>query len=391
MNSKRLIPLLLSLFLAWLPVCAQAQDGIKFEHNAWAEIVAKAKAEGKLIFADVYTQWCGPCYNMATTVFTRHDVGAFYNDHFVCVKTDAENGEGVALARKYQVRVYPTYLYIDPQTEEFVHRSSSVQTPENFIRTGKNSLDPKTRSTYLESEYAKGNRSRQFLLDYIAYQFASHQRDKVATAFDQLIAGGAKLTDKDVWPVFDECVSGLGTYLRQVSDNYDEFCRLFTKKAVDAKLARETRYGDADAVAALCDYEGKAFNLDMIKLNKFTRGKQYDEAAKIIDRLMGDSLIDRKEFMRQLSYTVRGALYDKETPADWYMRCVGYMRYIAYNWPDRDDATMHQLYAATLEDAIVRNPATLRQTIQSKPAFGVADYNMRPAALKPKPKPKRTK
>lgn len=68
------------------------------------------------------------------------------------------------------------------------------------------------------------------------------------------------------------------------------------------------------------------------------------------------------------------------------MRCVGYMRYIAYNWPDRDDATMHQLYAATLEDAIVRNPATLRQTIQSKPAFGVADYNMRPAALKPKPK-----
>ena len=105
MNSKRLIPLLLSLFLAWLPVCAQAQDGIKFEHNAWAEIVAKAKAEGKLIFADVYTQWCGPCYNMATTVFTRHDVGAFYNDHFVCVKIDAENGEGVALARKYQVRV----------------------------------------------------------------------------------------------------------------------------------------------------------------------------------------------------------------------------------------------------------------------------------------------
>ena len=125
MNSKRLIPLLLSLFLAWLPVCAQAQEGIKFEHNAWAEIVAKAKAEGKLIFADVYTQWCGPCYNMATTVFTRHDVGAFYNDHFVCVKIDAENGEGVALARKYQVRVYPTYLYIDPQTEEFVHRSSS--------------------------------------------------------------------------------------------------------------------------------------------------------------------------------------------------------------------------------------------------------------------------
>ena len=102
-----------------------------------AEAVAKAKAENKLIFIDFYTQWCGPCLNMAQTVFSLPTVGYYYNQTFINLKIDAEEGEGITLAKKYGVRSYPTYAFIDPATEEIVHRSSSRQTPEQFIQTGK--------------------------------------------------------------------------------------------------------------------------------------------------------------------------------------------------------------------------------------------------------------
>ena len=119
----------------------------QFLHGTtWTEAVAKAKAENKLIFIDFYTQWCGPCLNMAQTVFSLPTVGYYYNQTFINLKIDAEEGEGITLAKKYGVRSYPTYAFIDPATEEIVHHSSSRQTPEQFIQTGKDATVPTKRS-----------------------------------------------------------------------------------------------------------------------------------------------------------------------------------------------------------------------------------------------------
>lgn len=75
--------------------------GLNFLHGlTWAEAVTKAKSENKLIFIDFYTQWCGPCMNMAQTVFSLPEVGYYYNNTFINLKIDAEDGEGITLAKK---------------------------------------------------------------------------------------------------------------------------------------------------------------------------------------------------------------------------------------------------------------------------------------------------
>lgn len=95
--------------------------GIKFEKASFADLLAKAKQENKLIFLDCYTVWCGPCRMMANTVFTDAKVGDFFNAHFINAKIDMEKGEGVELAKRYQVDAYPTMMFIDGDGK-VVHR-----------------------------------------------------------------------------------------------------------------------------------------------------------------------------------------------------------------------------------------------------------------------------
>ena len=113
----------------------KAQDnnkGIKFETGKFSEILAKAKAEDKLVFMDIYATWCPPCKQMAKNVFPLEKVGNYFNKGFVNAKFDAEKGEGVALAKKYKVTAYPTLLLIN-SSGELVGKLVGGQSPDALI------------------------------------------------------------------------------------------------------------------------------------------------------------------------------------------------------------------------------------------------------------------
>ena len=187
---------------------ADGNRGIRFFRGTWQEACRVAAEEGKLVFADFYTRWCGPCLHMAEEVFPLSFVGDFYNEHFVCVKIDA--------------------------------------------------------------------------------------------------------------------------------------------------LVRERDYDAADAA---------------------------------IREAMADTLVDQA-FIDQFRYTVRSACWRGDTPLSWLSRCASYMQYIAYNDDDRQDASIHQEYAALLERLIRLAPGAeevFPASILDKPEFGVQDYSLRPRNLAPKP------
>lgn len=387
---RKTLALMVALMLSAASFAADNATGIKFFKGTWAEIVAKAKAENKLIFADFYTQWCGPCMNMAEGVFTLPTVGDFYNNNFINVKIDAEEAEGSVLAKKYGVRSYPTYAFIDPNTQENLHRSGSTQTADVFIFTGQSALTPNMRSFYMDSEFEKGNSDREFLKNYIRYAFSVYKRDNAKTAFAKLIDGGAKLTDADIWPIYVDCISGMDTpYLQQVSDNYAEFCKLFGKKNVDAKLAKETTYGDVAKIKALCEFDGKSFNVRMIEIGQLQRAKNYDALAKAIDAMIADPSVNKDELCNRLRFIIRTRSIT-ELPQAWAKKTIEYYQYIAYNAEDRRDPYIHQEYADVLESVLRSFPAEqwvnyLPESVLKAPVAGKKEYSMRPAALKAKP------
>src|SRR5690554_8230078 len=89
------------------------EAGINFETLSFDEAIQKAKKEKKLIFLDAYAVWCGPCKTKDRTTFKSEEVGKVFNKNFINIKIDMEKGEGPALARRFQVRAYPTMIWMN--------------------------------------------------------------------------------------------------------------------------------------------------------------------------------------------------------------------------------------------------------------------------------------
>lgn len=367
-----------------------AQEGIKFQHGTWAQAKELAAKENKLIFVDFYTQWCGPCYNMAQTVFTLYSVGTVYNTNFINMKIDAENGEGIELAKRYAVRSYPTYCFIDPKTEEVVHRAGSNIPAESFIYVGESAVNPKRTSVYLEKERAAGNKNPEFLIDYANYCGSCYKRNEAKAAAQELILlKGYGLENKQVWDLFVKFVSGRdNTLFAELCAHPDKYRELYGAGKVDAKFFAECGYvQDVTEWDRLPQFNGKDFLRKKAAADLALREKKYEEAAKMFDELMANPGDFKNELCRSLSFTGRSNQYG-EHPAFWHDKCLEISRYVAYNNPNRDDAQIHHEYAKQLEMKLKRMNAAL-----ADPANGAPEYSMRPADLKAKPgttpKPKR--
>ena len=89
---------------------------------------------------------------MAKNIFTLKTVGDHYNANFVNAKIDMEKGEGIDIAKKYDVKVFPTYLFIDGNGE-LVHRTVGYVPEKEFIQFAKDASDPSKRVAALKERY----------------------------------------------------------------------------------------------------------------------------------------------------------------------------------------------------------------------------------------------
>jgi len=161
-NLLLIIPALLFSLLTF-------SQGIVFEQGTWKEVLAKAQQTNKPIFVDIYTTWCGPCKQMSSNIFPLETVGKVFNENFICYQIDAEKGEGIAIAKKYGVKAYPTYLFIKGDGNLFYLTVGSM--PEkSFIALSKTALeeinDPKPLTIW-DKEYTVKKNDPAFLLDYM--------------------------------------------------------------------------------------------------------------------------------------------------------------------------------------------------------------------------------
>ena len=159
---KRIICLFIGMF-----TCVQLfAQGVDFKSISLKEALEQAKAQGKMVFVDCYTTWCGPCKMMTEQVFPQKVAGDFFNAHFVNVKFDMEQGEGKELSARFKIRAYPTFLLLEPDGKER-YRIVGGGGLEEFIGRVSRGLQEKNSLPVLDKEYTTGKMSKRRMLDLV--------------------------------------------------------------------------------------------------------------------------------------------------------------------------------------------------------------------------------
>lgn len=232
-----------------------AQTGIHFESGTLAEVTQKALEQKKPLFVDVFTTWCGPCKRLTAETFTDSAVGAYFNQHFINYKIDAEKGEGPGFANRYRVGSYPTVLFINPSDGAELKKMIGFRPAEPFLDDVMTLLDPhhqpliayrymqdqayrkeldnKRRiqnqlSKYLQQDsvlyvlferYQRGQRDAELLASYnmkreqyqlrdqaLLSEYYAVTKDQIPVALDHLALWSLK-TDFIMDPLYDEIIS----------------------------------------------------------------------------------------------------------------------------------------------------------------------------------------
>lgn len=196
---KTMILFILTLFLT----SSLFAQGIAFENLTLQEALDKAGTENKLVFVDCYTSWCGPCKLLSGQVFTRREVGDFFNGHFVNLKMNMEQGEGVEVKKKWNVTAYPTMLLLRPDGK-IQHKIIGFRQAEELIRSMQEGMNEKTSLSYLQQEYESGNRDKELVLGYVQILLKNNEVEKAFRIAGDFMEGlpVTEKEDPELWPIY---------------------------------------------------------------------------------------------------------------------------------------------------------------------------------------------
>ncbi|SMO83465.1 Thioredoxin [Saccharicrinis carchari] len=232
-------------FISFLVACLiivnmQAQNdtvGIVFAHGSWEQIKALAKAEDKSIFIDCYTEWCGPCKMLSKKVFPQKEVGDLFNAHFINYKVDMEKGEGIMLKEKFNVRAFPTLVWVDADGNE-LHKSVGAPKAQALIDIAQLVVDGKGLAD-LERKYLLNKEDTTTMNTYLKALANAYEKDKIQGVLAEYFkkVKGTELLDEYNYNLIHNYLSdvALPAFL-WFDEHKEEFANRYGKEKVERKL-----------------------------------------------------------------------------------------------------------------------------------------------------------
>ncbi|MBQ8335902.1 MAG: thioredoxin family protein [Bacteroidaceae bacterium] len=111
---------------------------VNYINISFDEALAKAKEENKQLFIDCSTTTCGPCRMMRKNVLSKKRCSDYINENFIALHINMDEGEGVEIAEKYNVGIFPTYMILNPDGTKCGEVIGADKNVNRFIEKIKN-------------------------------------------------------------------------------------------------------------------------------------------------------------------------------------------------------------------------------------------------------------
>lgn len=160
------------LLLPFNPFGLYAQ--IVFQEIDYAKAKELARQENKPLFIEFYTDWCQPCKQLSTNVFSDKELSQLVNDSTIAIKINAD--VETSIAKELKVQSYPTVLLFDSEFQ-LMKRLKGVQPIENYIKEIQIASNPEKTEVYqMTQKYKAGERSVEFIASYLE-ELINYERD----------------------------------------------------------------------------------------------------------------------------------------------------------------------------------------------------------------------
>jgi thioredoxin-related protein len=96
---------------------------VKWEKN-YADGLAQAKKEKKLVMVDVYTDWCHWCKKLDKDTYANKEVAEKLAKEFISIKLNPEKStKNRKVAEEFGVRGYPNIIFLDSDGKKLAQLS----------------------------------------------------------------------------------------------------------------------------------------------------------------------------------------------------------------------------------------------------------------------------
>lgn len=276
------------------------KDGVYWEDLAsLKEVVERAFLEGRYVF--LYFHNDGQTSKLINEkLFSSKEVGDYLNKFFINYKIHVGEGDGARIARKYGVIVPNVVVMID-KYGDVRHRVSNLMQGD-FIERMSETFDDNKAVGELETRYAMGERSPEFMVKYLMAlaKISSPRTSLVAVELFALLDDEQRVSP-EFWmlyhPQFSMISSDMKNYL---FSNIQEFREKSGVEKVDELVAYQIN-SDLNQVLYNAKARTTAEDIDrtiqFIKQNKLQNSGQLIGLANIV-KLFKNKVCSVKEYKK---------------------------------------------------------------------------------------------
>ncbi len=280
----------------------------------WDSAFALAKSQNKLVFVDIYTDWCTYCHKLDKEVYTDQKVVDYFNENFINIKFDAETEFGYPLTERYDVTGYPKLLFLT--TKEEIFESIDGFVPANvLLQYGQNVFDSWDSLPTLLTKYADGELGKEEQLALIAI-LEKTDREKAEILAASYINKLQKEDYEDVEILW--LVSRFQNHLtsapfKYISEHEDEIIKLHGKSEYTDYL--KSVYNDNLNLAIKYEDAALLERLVIEILPKFLEAYEVPEAAFITKKLYYRERAELEKYEFEVKAYLNNHVEEKDQPA----------------------------------------------------------------------------